>query len=221
MRIKGVFSDIKDLDTLTLSYSTTISHLTCLSISALQRIIDSTEQRTTFDSSIYFHPNVRTDGWDEFTNWYRQIQLTEPALPAFPHHPTFWVHGTSGSAIELWPPSIFNPWIDFISKGGVISLDTAPNAIAGPSTHNQSPTRSKSSSLSPAPSTPRSDKHVPNMSRSPSLRPTETTVTSQQPISKLTSPPPTQGEEEQYWKDGSNVHDSDSNGLDLAQMSLN
>ena len=50
----------------------------------------------------------------EFEGW---------TLRPFPASPKFWTHGVRGSEIGLWPPSLFDSWIEEVGKGKELTLD--------------------------------------------------------------------------------------------------
>ena len=43
----------------------------------------------------------------------------------FPDEPVFWDSPVTGSEISLWPPRLFNPWIEAAKAGKKLSLDPA------------------------------------------------------------------------------------------------
>jgi len=148
-RIPGVIKKPEDVDTKKIDHSVELSHLSCITPHTFPHLIVPASIGTTFHHSVYFHPNVRTDGWLEFITVHqkardeysslpiddgkkkekkkekKKLQIKVP-FPQLPLHPSFWEHPVRGSAINLWPPRFFDDWIASVAGGIPLSLDPAP-----------------------------------------------------------------------------------------------
>jgi hypothetical protein len=149
LRINDHFEVASDLDSMNLNFSVSGRHFSCLPPKALSSIVKYAGNGTIFNFPVYFHPNVRTDGWREIVERYQRIRAIHPDLPPLPTQPKFWQHPIRGSAIHLWPPSFFDVWIDMVQSGISLSLDPSAGAIAGPLSPCLSSPLSSLSSLSP------------------------------------------------------------------------
>lgn len=170
-RITKLIETAEDLDKAKISYQIDVRHVNCLSRWVLHKILlwddgyIAPQPISTFNDRVYFHPNIRIDGWHMLQSRYLEFRATDDEFPACPLQPKFWEHGVSGSAIYRWPPSFFNDWITLIQNGGSLELDPASSAIAGPSgtTLTLSPIQSHSPIAGPShPSHPPS--HSPSYS---------------------------------------------------------
>ena len=62
-RIVPIILTPQDVDTLKMSYTVHVSHSACLSPEAFYRFIVPSSSGFEFNPTVYFHPNVRVDGW--------------------------------------------------------------------------------------------------------------------------------------------------------------
>ena len=68
--ISGIVKTLQDVDKARLHYAVECKHFHCISSSAFLRLVLPTRERTEFHSSVYFHPNIRLDGWGKMTKIY-------------------------------------------------------------------------------------------------------------------------------------------------------
>ena len=69
-RIPGIVKTLQNVDKARLHYAVECKHFHCISSSAFLRLVLPTREHTQFHSSVYFHPNIRLDGWGEMTKIY-------------------------------------------------------------------------------------------------------------------------------------------------------
>jgi hypothetical protein len=191
-RIPGIITTPGDIDRAPLSYSVEIIHLLCMTVGNLIRLILPGSTQSSFQPTVYFHPNVRTDGWDNIISFHKTMRgvydeegkaekdkgkakkrgngkgkgkgkgkdekkskiKVRPSFPDLPPHPRFWDLGVRGSEVKLWPPRLFDDWIEGVARGCVLGLEpvSCNTGIGGPS--NISPPSPSSSLLTSPPSTP-------------------------------------------------------------------
>lgn len=125
--------DHPGMSTARLYYSATVIHVSCITPEAWMRIIIHDLIPTTFDLTIFFHPNVGEDGWVEIRRVY--LDCFNSPTPPFPLEPVFWTYERRGRAC-LYPPRILNEWIEAVSQGRVLGFDPVPRTFTEPdSTH--------------------------------------------------------------------------------------
>ena len=159
-RLTGTVLKAEDVDKNRVKFYAEHHHLKCTSPAALLNMISLGPTDTSFHFSVYFHPNVRTDGWEEFKLIHanarqaynnpleasdsqakekkmgkqkKRKHFARRPFPDFPPEPKFWDEPVKGSQIFLWPPQFFDDWVQSVAKGNFLSLDPAPAAVAGPS----------------------------------------------------------------------------------------
>lgn len=134
-RIKDAIASSEDLEKLTLTYRALVVHLLCITPPALLHFYHSmaaSDGLSThqFHSSFYAHPNIRLDGWHEFLDRYFKALEDEKVLarPEVPEvsgfDPPFW-NSSSQELLRsvLWPPKLFNSWIEQVKKGEELALE--------------------------------------------------------------------------------------------------
>lgn len=204
-RIPGSISTAADVDRMGLHFDVHVSHASCITAPAWIRFITPS---STFHDSVYFHPNVDTDGWETLKGFHEvaRVQFEKNGLglakgkgkgkgkkgkgketpnikfPPFPLQPHFWLHAESGSTIGLWPPKLFHPWVVLAQQGGTLTLDPPQLNVPGPS--NPQP---------PQPPQSPSSQHSPSFN--PSINP------SQNPTQVLKTPPPMDGDLDEIGSD--------------------
>lgn len=114
-------------------------HVTCMTISMFKQLITP----SSFDSSIFFHPNIHTDGWDEKVGIYERVHSAyrkeklkvgvSEDLPDFLLVPRFWINDHASSDYFSWPPHFFSDWSEIVKCDGCLALDPAPLSVSGPS----------------------------------------------------------------------------------------
>jgi hypothetical protein len=159
LRIPGVITRPEDVDTAKLQYSVELQHFSCITPHAFLRMITPASNGTLFHQSVYFHPNVREDGWDEIVGIHQKVRGEYDSLPnnvdkgknkkmgkkknkvisnvkvSFPNlplRPRFWQHSVRGSAINLWPPNFFNDWVNLVANGHELRLEPRHTQTAKP-----------------------------------------------------------------------------------------
>ena len=73
-RIVGEVKVKEDIDKLTLSYIPHLYHCSCLGFEFFAAMIVKGEGSFLFHPSVYFHPNVCVDGFEEFRNYYQTLK---------------------------------------------------------------------------------------------------------------------------------------------------
>ena len=137
-RIKATVKTAAELDHAKLTYKANITHCHCLRAEAYFAIIEEGPDGYVFGASVYFHPNFRVDGWDDFKALHYSMRLDylrgmpDQSFPEFPMKPSFWEGSTYGSEVFSWPPRLFWPWMEEVKKGKVFELDPAlPDDFVG------------------------------------------------------------------------------------------
>ena len=136
-----------------LSYVPQVILASCLGYKGFYALINfSKDNGWTFHQSVFFHPNVRLDGWDTLIGMHsaesrvfdkkydvkmvamRHIDHEETRkdqldhirfrgdFPEFPALPKFWVEETVGSSVALWPPRLFRKWAVAVARGEALRL---------------------------------------------------------------------------------------------------
>lgn len=227
-RIFGTISTPADVDNINLNFDVHVCHVECVTPEAWVRYIIPSSDGFHFSNTVYFHPNVRTDGWEAIKGIHEAARDaygkdTEVAtgkgkkgkgkgkgksvsFPLFPPQPRFWDHTVTGSEIGLWPPRLFNEWVTSAQQGVTLSLDPTLLNVAGPS--NSNPPKPSSLRRSESPSLPRHSESPSSSERSPSFNPSSTRP-SQQGTQKLPTPP----RFSDSWPDGFEL-DEDEMGSD-------
>jgi hypothetical protein len=163
LRITKDLTNTGILDNMRPKFMVTMVHINCLTDAALRRIVHEGEGGSSFDESLYFHPNVRVDGWVEFEERFTRSIHDRP----FPPSPQFWEHPAIGSSINRWPPAFFEIWARQIYDGLVLCLDPALQPVAGPS----EPSEPVAGPSSLAEHSPNLSSSLSDMSLSPSPSP--------------------------------------------------
>lgn len=176
LRLKGEVNGQFGVGLTGIKYKVVERHLRCLTSALLTHVVESTPFGQYFNDEVYFHPNVRTDGWVEFQAWYQGVRDTHPTLHRSPTSPRFWESNTLASETTLWPPSLFDPWVIMVRDGVRLQLDPAPNPTAAPSTSTHIPEIVRTDRSDPPESS--HSPSVPNSTPAPAIPPT------------LPSPPP-------------------------------
>lgn len=163
-RIVGEVKVEEDIDKLSLSYLPYLYHSSCLGFEFFSAMIVKDKDAFIFHPSVYFHPNVRVDGFEEFRELYETVKglwetekeaydrktrkgkgkekegedkekiMFGKDFPGFPDNPSFWVEGEVGSSICLWPPLLFHAWARDVKNGKHLFLHPAPANQPRPST---------------------------------------------------------------------------------------
>jgi len=158
-RVTAYFKSAKDLDGIKKTFKLELRHFSCLRPRAVRRLLvwevpkgeDVPLPLEEWADHMYFHPNVRMDGWDIV--WAQFVELntkTDNAWPLCPNSPKFWQHPVQGSAIFRWPPSFFEAWVKVVAEGRKLALDPAPLPVAGPSGTSHTPDPSLTAPPSPS-----------------------------------------------------------------------
>ena len=66
-RIRGII----DIDDISLSFTSYVIHAKCLGYKKFHPMVVEEGDTTIFHHNVYFHPNIRTDGWDILKEIYR------------------------------------------------------------------------------------------------------------------------------------------------------
>ena len=70
-RLPGKVTVLEDVDNMKLSYVPQVIHASCLGYQGFYALIDlSVDDGWVFHPSVFFHPNVRIDGWDDLIDMH-------------------------------------------------------------------------------------------------------------------------------------------------------
>jgi hypothetical protein len=72
--ISGRIQFIGDIDRLQVTYLPFVNHISCISPNTYPSIIVKAKEGFIFHSSVYFHRNFRTDGWEELIGIHRSAR---------------------------------------------------------------------------------------------------------------------------------------------------
>jgi hypothetical protein len=73
-RIKTKVKTEADVDRAKITFVTNISHCHCLNPEAYISFIQKVQDQYLFDGSVYFHPNFRVDGWEDFRAMHEAVR---------------------------------------------------------------------------------------------------------------------------------------------------
>lgn len=184
--IPGKISTLEDVDRSRLSY---ISHVVCVKCIGAWRwsrwsVLEG--DKVVFHSSVYFHPNVRVDGWSMLQKSHAKTEeewvsqrpdYQANGFPRFPSEPRFWDLPRTGSDTFFWPPLLFHDWASDVSRGIVLTLDDAPGNLSGRSAGPIIP-----SNLSSPLSTPPNSPSLPPLEGSPIAGPSNHATALDRPL---------------------------------------
>lgn len=155
-RIKVRFSTVEELDLIPLKYIPSTSHVYCMTPGSLVKLIVRTAKTFSFDPTVYFHPNFRVDGFQEFRELHERVRgewvieqerfkedvaagkrglgkkgkkdkvRFAQSFPSFPREGRFWVSKVTGHSVFLWPPRLFLEWVRDVNQGIDVSFDPIP-----------------------------------------------------------------------------------------------
>ena len=73
-KIKNHVTCAEDIDNAKLTFAPNISHCRCLNSEAWFSLIERDEGCFVFHSSVYFHPNIRIDGWENLKEMHGAVK---------------------------------------------------------------------------------------------------------------------------------------------------
>jgi hypothetical protein len=131
LRIKKAISEENDFDDVTLSFKLTLSHLTCLSLSAFGHLFEFDLEAKTMNTvrGFYVHPCARMRGWNDLVNIYL-TRLSESGVAQLPHAssvrpPLWWFTSELLKETFQRPPELFWEWARIRDNDGDLTLESS------------------------------------------------------------------------------------------------